>query len=414
LYDFYLANEYIRTATSTPGFVADKVTAYWKQGFNPGSYVGVSSGLSYYLQGERELYILGGSNGNTKTADTDHFDDSVIIHEYGHFLEDVYGNSTSPGGSHNGNFIIDPRLAWSEGWANFLQGAVLTVGAPVRGKYYIDTVGYSNDSIDSGDAGSISIIFDLSESGTAASSDRVSVSGEGTFRELSVSRTLYKIVTTTSIPFTSIWTVFSDTTNGLRAPSSVFTNIGLFNSYLDALVPIGQTTAWNNILTNERQNKTTKDFADTVTSNAVCAAYPRTLTPVADGTYASEPKSNKLVSNDFYQFYYSGSGGTIQMTYSQVVGQTIDLDLYLYNSSFVYQEDYIESIGQSTSGVVSKSDRANPSIETGTESISLSGVPAGYYLINVKANSLSKTTAQLNGTAQYSLSYQGQYLCPQN
>lgn len=28
-----------------------------------------------------------------KLADTDHFDDSVIIHEYGHFLEDVYGKS---------------------------------------------------------------------------------------------------------------------------------------------------------------------------------------------------------------------------------------------------------------------------------------------------------------------------------
>jgi hypothetical protein len=64
LYDLYLANEYIRTQTSTPSFVAEKVTAYWKQGFNPGSYVGVSGGLSFYMQGQRELYILGGSNGN--------------------------------------------------------------------------------------------------------------------------------------------------------------------------------------------------------------------------------------------------------------------------------------------------------------------------------------------------------------
>lgn len=419
LYDLYLANDYIRTQTSTPSFVADKVTAYWKQGFNPGTYVGVSSGLSFYMQGQHELYILGGTNGNTKTADTDHFDDSVIIHEYGHFLEDVYGKSASPGGSHNGNFIIDPRLAWSEGWANFLQGAVVTPGDATRGHYYIDTFGYSADSSETGESGALAIRFDLSQAGGTASTDAVSVAGEGTFRELSISRTLYKVITTTSIPFSSIWTVFTDAVNGMRAPANVFSNIGFFNMNLNLLVSAGaQMTAWNGVLSDEKQNKTTADYADPVTLNAGCAKYPKAMSPVVDSAYSSgDDRSNKLRSNDFYQYYYDGSGGTLQITYSQTVatgsGEPNDLDLYLYYPTYSYQEDALEAQGQSTGGVAKKSDRIQ-ALDGGTESISLAGLSSGYYLINVKAQTYGKTTSQVNGTVSYTLTYQGTKLCPQN
>ena len=419
LYDIYLANDYIRTQTSTPSFVAEKVTAYWTQGFNPGSYVGVSSGLSFYLQGQRELYILGGANGNTKTADTDHFDDSVIIHEYGHFLEDVYGKSTSPGGSHNGNFVIDPRLAWSEGWANFLQGAVVTVGDATRGHYYIDTMGYSNDTVETGESGHIALRFNLSEAGATATTDQPQFAGEGTFREVSISRTLYKVISTTTISFASIWTVFTDAVNGMRAPANIFSNVGFFNQYLDTHVNAGaEMTAWNNILADEKQNKTTVDYADPVTLNAGCAKYPRVMSPVVDTPYSTgDDRSHKLRSNDFYQFYYDGSGGTLQITYSQTTptgsAELIDLDLYLYYSNYNYQEDALEAQGQSTGSVAKKSDRLR-SLDGGVESFSLAGLSTGYYMINVKALTYGKITNQLNGTVSYTLTYQGTKLCPQN
>ncbi|RYZ76250.1 MAG: hypothetical protein EOP06_31515, partial [Proteobacteria bacterium] len=126
LADIYWANEFLRAQTGNASFVADKSTVFWKAGFNPYSYFGAPNSLvSFYIASEDRLYILGGKNGDVKNSDTDHFDDSVVIHEYGHFLEAHYGHSDSPGGSHNGDFIIDPRLAWSEGWANYFQGAVL-------------------------------------------------------------------------------------------------------------------------------------------------------------------------------------------------------------------------------------------------------------------------------------------------
>ena len=52
------------------------------------------------------------------------FDNDVIIHEYAHFLESTLARTDSFGGPHNGTQPIDPRLAWSEGFANFFQAAV--------------------------------------------------------------------------------------------------------------------------------------------------------------------------------------------------------------------------------------------------------------------------------------------------
>lgn len=419
LFNIYTSNEYLRTTLSNPTFATEKVTVYWKAGFNPATYVGSSSPLSFYIQGSSELYILGGSNGNYTTADTDHFDDSVIIHEFGHFLEDVYSQSDSRGGSHNGNFIIDPRLAWSEGWANFFQGAVIRSIDSTRGRYYIDTIG-----------GDIAIKFDLRESGGSATYDRVGQAGEGTFREVSISRTLWKTTasatesttpTGAAVPFVALWNVFTSTTStGINNSLLNFRNAGLFNKLLDTEINTNHATRvtdWNNIIANEMQNITTKDYADPVTATSSCAIYPRSLGPVADGLY-SFPRSNLLRSNDFYYFVYTGGGGTINLSYT-VSDPTvpIDLDLYIYKNHYDYQEDYHEANGLSTGGVAVKSDRLYGVGESGTESVSLSSLSPGYYIINVKANTYQKTSAEVASTSQYELKInQGstQWLCPEN
>ena len=431
LYNIYLANEYLRTELANPSFVTEKVTAYWKNGFNPGSYVGTSSGLSFYIQGSRELYILGGSNGNSTTSDTDHWDDSVILHEFGHFLEDVYSRTDSPGGSHNGNFIIDPRLAWSEGWANFFQGAVIRTVDATRGRYYLDTIN-----------GGVAIRFDMGAEGDAVGTlDRVTQDGEGTFREVSVSRTLWKTIVPAgapvspagaAVPFIAIWEVFTDTVSGLRNPLNFFRNIGLFNQYLNTKIVNsypGNVSAWNAILVDERQNINTRDYANPITSNSVCAIFTSSpagieLSPMMDQSFGGLPRSNLMRSNDFYLYYYAGGGGSISMAYSTTIAPPsptngtnhIDLDLYLYQSGYLYQEDALEALGQSTGTVAAKSDRQFGVTENGVETISLSGLPPGYYLLNVKANTFNRTAPQVNGTARYTLQLnQGSttWLCPQ-
>ncbi|MFH1441377.1 MAG: VWA domain-containing protein, partial [Candidatus Omnitrophota bacterium] len=71
---------------------------------------------------------------NGKDTDPDEYDDSVLLHEYGHFVMDNYSCDKSPGGDHQANDINqDIRLSWSEGWADYFSGMVM-------GKQlYIDT-----------------------------------------------------------------------------------------------------------------------------------------------------------------------------------------------------------------------------------------------------------------------------------
>ena len=432
------ANERIRTLIGDASFVAPKVQAYWKAGFNPYSYFGYPSSLaSFYVNGDRKLYILGGNNGDVKNTDTDHFDAAVIVHEYSHFLEDVYGRSESPGGSHNGNGIIDPRLAWSEGWANYLQ-AQLENGRYYAPGYYVDTIGFRGDSVEgSGASAGLGFKVNLSEDGGTASYDRVSVAGEGTFRELSISRTLFKTTKSpasnvsgsraAAIPFLNLWNAFTSTVSGFGTSSAtVFRSIGFFNEYMGAVLGGVDLTNWStNVLADEKQNPNRKDFADAVTKSGV-ACGTRDIIPVADGyDSAGYAHSNWLLSNDFYSFYYSGVGSqVIKLNYSEVGTQNIDLDLILWNTGFRYIDDDQQRSGISAASYISASSRrAYPAAEVGTEQISLSGLSPGYYLIDVKALTFNRstlvplTTAELNGTARYSLQLitngtTTEYLCP--
>ena len=84
--------------------------------------------------------------GISDDADNDNaFDDSVILHEMGHYLEVAFEfDPNSPGGPHGGGVALqdlDPRLAFSEGWATAF--AQIALGHPI----YTDTGahGFSDD-----------------------------------------------------------------------------------------------------------------------------------------------------------------------------------------------------------------------------------------------------------------------------
>lgn len=81
-----------------------------------------------YLEGG-EMWFLGGPD------DTDEFDEAVIAHELGHFLQTVYPSSTPVAGWPHAGPDTDPRLAWQEGWATLFSG--LSRDDP----WYLDSVG---------------------------------------------------------------------------------------------------------------------------------------------------------------------------------------------------------------------------------------------------------------------------------
>ncbi len=97
---------------------------------------GVGHGCgSCYLPGAHAM-LVGGAAG-----DPDQWDDSVVLHELGHWFEAQLAATTNPGGPHDGS-PTDPDLAWSEGFASFFAQAHL--GDPV----YVDSFGDGTWSMD--------------------------------------------------------------------------------------------------------------------------------------------------------------------------------------------------------------------------------------------------------------------------
>jgi hypothetical protein len=100
---------------------APLLTVRWNRGQTP------PGGTSYFVRRENAIYLLGGPQ------DTDEFDEPVIFHEFGHFVEQNYSRTNSPGGQHDGS-PTDPRLAWGEGYGTWF--GCIANGNPL----YLDSV----------------------------------------------------------------------------------------------------------------------------------------------------------------------------------------------------------------------------------------------------------------------------------
>lgn len=430
----YAANAYLKAKTSGCGgdgctaitsAVTRKVSAYWEKGFNPNDYFGGRGGLSFYLPGYYRLFILGGVSGEIDHGDTDHFDNSVILHEYGHFLEDALFTSDSPGGSHNGDRVIDPRLAWSEGWGNFIQAAVLTYEGTMDSSdpRYFDTSG----NID----GTADLFFEVDLENHSVDDRIDSGMGEGNFREFAVTRFLMDVVDGTKVAdddssdfagpstfndnindnFARLWTVLTKSSGGgLRQSNLAFRNIG--HVHLAEAALAGGST-WGNLRSGNFHVGNTSEYAQYVTSignGGVCATLSTGLAysidPHAATATANYSNSNLFTNNNFYHFKISTAGTyTIQLRYKDAGGgQEADLDLYVYNEDAVFASS-ADLIGRSY---------ADPTPAVGnmeTESVT-AHFAAGNYLINVHAH----TGAPFNNAteAQYSISVSNGIgdLCP--
>lgn len=91
------------------------------------------------------IYILGDFAGGS--GDTDEFDQHVIAHEFGHYVENSFSRSDSIGSDHGGLDRLDLRLAFSEGWGNAYSGMVLNDplyrdsdrGVDTEGRFNLET-----------------------------------------------------------------------------------------------------------------------------------------------------------------------------------------------------------------------------------------------------------------------------------
>jgi len=83
-----------------------------------------------HAQHNKGLYILGAEN-----VDTDEYDASVVVHEFGHYVEANVSRSDNIGGGHGPGELLDMRVAFGEAWGNAFSSMMR--GTPV----YTDTAG---------------------------------------------------------------------------------------------------------------------------------------------------------------------------------------------------------------------------------------------------------------------------------
>ncbi len=158
---------------------------------------------SFYRGDLDALFLL----GDTST-DTEEFDDHVIVHEWGHYFEDVFSRSDSIGGPHSIGQSLDARLAFGEGWATGLAGMALDE------PQYCDTNA----------GGGFGINIETNDAGP-----------QGWFNEMSVATFLYDLYDTTvdgtdssSIGFGPIF----DTMAGPQRNTEAFTTLFSFAAEL--------------------------------------------------------------------------------------------------------------------------------------------------------------------------------------
>ncbi|MFP2959913.1 hypothetical protein ACLEPN_19285 [Myxococcus sp. 1LA] len=262
-------------------------------------------GTSHFSFTENEIYVLGQAGG-----DTDEFDAHVIVHEWGHFFEANLSRADSPGGPHSGGDILDPRLAFGEGYGNALASILLP--EPI----YADT--YWNGST------LTAFGFDAETEPAATPDDP----RKGAFSEMSVFRLLYDLYdsgTNESYDLVSYdLGILYDVLVGPQKSTPALTTIGSFINGLIAQPGVSTADVYL-LLAHYNIGSISSDFGDGDTPlRAIYTNVPRipytTEVPLVGGL-----DFNKREQNQY--FVFTGTGQTVTLTASHAA-QDVGIEVY--------------------------------------------------------------------------------------
>ncbi len=122
----YEVMQFVKKNAQDPGLSFPPIKVKWSQDNSDGAhYAGSDTDINDNL-----IYLNG-----TEDDDTDEYDRHVIAHEWGHYFQKRFSREDSIAGTHYGSSLLDPRVAFSEGWATAFAGMALN--DPV----YVDSAG---------------------------------------------------------------------------------------------------------------------------------------------------------------------------------------------------------------------------------------------------------------------------------
>ena len=262
-------------------------------------------GTSFYQNGE--IYLLGAEN-----LDTDEYDGHVIIHEWGHFFEDVLARSDSIGGPHAGGDRLDMRVAFGEGFGN--AWAAIITDNPIY-----------QDSLSESQAGGFSIDVESNNN-----------TNPGWYSEGSVQSILYDLYDQQTDGADNIQLGLQPLFNILIGPqkeSEAFTSIFSFMTYMMDSQPQNKTEI-SSLLAEQNINSNIDIWGTNETDNA----RETTVLPIYSELSVQDKQSlctsttfgsagNKLSNHRFLKLNVSTAGNyTLRLTPKE----KNDLDAYLY------------------------------------------------------------------------------------
>lgn len=326
-----------------PGLELPHLTIFWSpnnknQNGNPFSG---EIGGTFFNVSDSTAFILG-----DRTTDSDEFDDAVILHEYAHLLAARFSTDDSPGGAHVLGDVLDPRVAWSEGWANFFSAAVRN--DPV----YRDSVGLEGSTV---------LKYDLEIN---------SLTGDqpGYWSEFSVHSILWDLFDGADdtgdffqVPFTTIWSAFR---------SLVLDNFVYLPTFLDRLAVLAPEA------TSSLEQVVRLRAIDFSSANdpSVSYPFPRILTVnlpvIGEVDSLSRARQNLAQSSHLYSFEADGGPTSIRLDVTgHGPGQNPDLndlDLLLMDSA---------------GSLIDRSDRGL----NGQSELISTFLPAGRYVVEIRS-----------------------------
>lgn len=279
---------------------------------------------SHFSPSENEIYILG-----KEGADTDEFDSHVIVHEWGHYFERNLSRSDSPGGPHGRGAVLDPRIAFGEGYGNAIAAILLPESL------YVDTLW-------AGAGGTLTAFGIDAETEPLDTDDPY----PGVFSETSVHRLLYDLFDSgtnessydnVSVGLGTIYDVLA----GLQKTTPAMTTIASFITALKAQPGVDAATV-NALLARYEIGPITSEWGEgdsrmlSMYTSVGSLPYNGTLT--LDGGY----EYNTWQQNQYYVF--TGNGSRVSVAASS----THDVGLMLYK-----QGQILGSADANTSGIES-------------------------------------------------------------
>lgn len=271
-------------------------------------------GTSYY--DGTAVYVLGAED-----VDTDEYDAQIIVHEWGHFIDDKLSRSESIGGSHTTGDRLDMRVAMSEGFATGFAALML------------DDPNYS-DSYGAGEQASV--WFDISNS---------NVLNPGWYSEESIYSIIYNYG-----DFNSIYQVITHPT---YKTAESFISIFTLADRFEALSSVADNADFVGLLNAQNINSTNQFGLGETNSGGVSGVLPLYKSIAANGSVVNvcssseQGKYNKIGIRQFFSVPISSTGNyTVSVQKNGGVNEETDPDIHIY-----YRGEYVNPLPGASTGI---------------------------------------------------------------